>query len=44
MGMTGLVHDIDWERIDGNMELHGKMVETFWRIWILTKPVYAVRA
>ncbi|HOP73316.1 MAG TPA: HD domain-containing protein, partial [Thermoclostridium caenicola] len=24
-GITGLVHDIDWERINGNMALHGKM-------------------
>lgn len=24
-GITGLVHDIDWERIGGNMALHGKM-------------------
>ncbi|HHY63988.1 MAG TPA: HDIG domain-containing protein [Clostridiaceae bacterium] len=24
-GITGLVHDIDYERIEGKMELHGKM-------------------
>lgn len=24
-GITGLVHDIDWERINGNMVLHGRM-------------------
>ena len=39
MGMTGLVHDIDWERIDGNMELHGKMGGDILENLVLTKPL-----
>ncbi|MDI9515038.1 MAG: HDIG domain-containing protein [Clostridiaceae bacterium] len=44
-GMTGLVHDIDWERIDGNMELHGKMGgDILENLDFDQTVVYAVRA
>lgn len=44
-GIAGLVHDIDLERIDGNLDLHGKMGGNILEILDFDPTiVYAVRA
>lgn len=44
-GIAGLVHDIDYERIQGNMELHGKMgADILEGLNFDGTVVYAVRA